>query len=311
MALQTKKANPNRPVRAMIYGLEGVGKSSLGARSDNPIFISPEGGADQLKKADGSLVDEAVGVNSWETLIATVKDLIKEKHDFKTVVLDSADWIEGLAHSKIIGNSGKTIVTANGGYGSGYRQSQNMHQDLISLLSELRDKRDMNIILTAHAHVKAVKDPEMMSDYDAFEIKCHELVSALWREWVDALFFVRFRTFTKTNEDASKARALSDGTRVVYTEKRPAFQAKNRYGMPAELPFTLDFWNELMKYARLGPKAETAEEIRNQIDDLINRVSDEAIRNGATKSVFDAGENLGQLKVIRGRLMEITGMKNG
>lgn len=84
----------------------------------------------------------------------------------------------------------------------------------------------MAIIVTAHAQVKEIKDPEMMKDYDCYQIKCDERVSSLWREWVDAMIFVRFRTFIKPGEDTTKARAITDDTRVAYTIQKPAFQAK-------------------------------------------------------------------------------------
>lgn len=309
MAIVTKKSNPNNPARVLVYGMEGVGKSTLGAKSEKPVFITPEGGADQLTDSQGNPIEQMSDVSTWADLMAAVNALITEKHDFKTLVLDSADWIEGLAHKAIIGNSGKTITTVNGGYGSGYRQSQNMHQALIEQLKVLREKKGMNIIVTAHAHVKEVKDPEMTESYDSFEIKCHELVSSIWREWVDGLFFVRFRTFTKTEEGAAKAKAFTDGTRVLYAQKTPAFQAKNRYGMPAEMDFTEGFWSEFMKYARKGPKAETVKSVKDEIAEMYLTITQEKIKKGVEDSMQEAGEDLTKLIVIRDRLREVTQKK--
>ena len=310
MAIQTRKANPNKPVRIMIYGVEGVGKSTLGAKSDKPVFITPEGGADQLTDSEGNPIEEMPHVDTWESLKKSIQQLITDDHDFKTIVLDSADWMEGLAHKQIIGKSGKTIITANGGYGSGYRQSQNMHQELIELLNEARDRRHMNIVLTAHAHVKPVKDPGLSEDYDAFEIKCHELVSSLWREWVDGLFFARFKNMIHKEDD--KSRVVSDGSRVIYTSKQPAFQAKNRYGMPSEVPFTTDFWKGLMKYAKKGlqPEAkETAGDIQSECIGLIEKISDLAMQKAVMTSVEKASDNIEELNRIRTKLKSATGAK--
>lgn len=303
--LKTRKSNPNKPVRIMIYGVEGVGKSTLGARADKPIFISPEGGTDQLVSSHGSSIDEMPHVNNWDALRNSVTQLINEQHDFKTLVIDSADWVEKLAHAKIIGQSNKSIITCNGGYGTGYRESEKLHRELIEGLSILRDKRDMHIIVTAHAHVKGVKDPGVLEDYDSFEIKCHEMVSSLWREWVDGLFFVRFRTFSKTSDDSVRARALGDGTRVLYSIKQPAFQAKNRFGMPGEFEFTEDFWNTLMTYARKNPQ-ESVAELLKEIADLSRQIDDEEIRAKIVASISSAGNISNRLKPIRDRLLEIT-----
>lgn len=304
--IQTRKSDPSKPVRILAYGVEGVGKSTLGAKSDKPIFISPEGGTDQLTDASGNPVHEMIGINSWDTLRNSVRQLLNEKHEFKTLVLDSADWIEGLCHAYIIGNSGKSIITCNGGYGAGYRQSQSLHKELIDDLSALREKRGMNIVITAHAHVKPVKDPGIIQDYDQFEIKCHEFVSSLWREWVDGLFFIRFRTFVAPGEDTTRARALSDGTRVLYTVKQPAFQAKNRYGMPAEMDFTPTFWNELLKYSSRG---ETVESIHVDIQALLETVTNPEMKAKATAAYTEAGSDLEKLSVIKKRLIEIKGEK--
>lgn len=303
MAIQTRKSNKDRPARVMIYGPEGVGKSTFGAKSDKPVFISPEGGTDQLTDADGNPVEELTGVRDWDTMRAKVKELIKDEHPFKTLCLDSADWIENLCHKKIVGTSGKSIITVNGGYGAGFRASQNLHAELLEDLSILREKKGMNIIVTAHAHVKGVKDPEMIDDYDAFEIKCHEFVSALWREWVDALFFVRFKTFIHQGEDeTARARALSDGTRVVYTLKRPAFQAKNRYGMPAELEFKENFWNVFKTFRMNGAITESCSQIIEKLKPLVDQVKDEEKKKSIEASIETYKANATVLTQIKNRV---------
>lgn len=312
--LNIRKANSSKPPRVLIYGIEGVGKTTLGAKADKPIFITPEGGADHVLGADNKPVDEIAGVKTWENLRAAVKSLIKEAHDFKTLCIDSADWVEKLCHAKIIGTSGYDIIRANGGYGAGYSESENLHRELIGDLSTLRDEKGMAIIVTAHYQVKEIKDPDMVNDYDSYQIKCHEKVSSLWREWVDALFFARFSTFIKKDQkDAkAKARAIGDDSRIVYTTKRPAFQAKNRYNMPPELPFTEDFWNVFMGYAKKGVQPEVARDpidYRMEIDHWLTFVKDEVLTEKVKQSVVDAGDNPQQLQVIIDRLKEITNQK--
>lgn len=298
MKLVTKKSNPMKPVRVMIYSAEGVGKSTFGAKSDHPVFITPEGGVDRLTDTKGDPCEYIPDVSSWDGIMSAIKSLLIDEHNFKTLVLDSADWIEGIAHQKIIGTSGKSITTVNGGYGAGYRQSQTMHQELIKLLDELIEKKGMNIVITAHAHVKDVKDPEIMVDYQAFEIKCHEFVSSVWREWVDALLFARFKTYTSNGEDTKKARAFGDGTRSVCTVKKPAFQAKNRFGMPEELEFTEDFWNTLIGYAK-NPVKPTIEKVISDLTDLSNSEKLADKKDALSKAMSDANGDLEKLIKIR------------
>ncbi len=303
--LVTKKGNPLKPPRVLIYGVEGVGKSTFGAKSENPIFITPEGGVDQLRTASGDLVDEMPGIDSWEAIRGAVRKLLTEKHEFKTVVLDSADWIEKVCHARIIGTSGKSITTCNGGYGAGYRQSEIMHKELIEDISLLRERRGMNIIVTAHAHVKEVKDPSMSEDYEAFEIKCHEFVSSLWREWVDALLFVRFQTFVKSSEDTKKARAFSDGSRMVYCLKQPSFQAKNRYGLTDEVSFTENYWDQFIIEAKRSGQTNLGE-LKAEIDELYSKIGDEELKAKVLDSIKKAGDNTVVVSSILKRLKELT-----
>lgn len=301
--LKIKESNPAKPLRVMIYGSEGVGKSTLGAKSENPIFISPEGGTDQLTDINGKPVKSIADVNTWDDVLAALVSLMNEKHDFKTLVLDSADWVEKLAHQKIIGESGKDIIRANGGYGAGYRQSEVMHKHLIEALSHLRELKNMNIIIIAHTHVRPVKDPEMLEQYDSFEIKCHEFVSSLYREWVDGLFFVRFNTYLKTDE-SGKSKALTDGGRTLYTVKKPAFQAKNRYGMPESLPFTFDSWKEISGYAKGGIVQETPATVYSEIQEML-KTAPEDIKQKATDATEKNKSNKTKLIAIRNQLKTI------
>ena len=306
--LVTKKVNPMMPSRILVYGPEGVGKSTLGAKSDEPLFITPEGGADRLTRSDGLPVDYIPNVNDWDSIMGALISVRDSEHSFKTLVLDSADWIESVCHKKILGASSKSITTVGGGYGAGYREAQAMHVKLIELLSEIREKRGMNIIVTAHAHVRPVKDPEMLEDYDAYEIKCHEMVSSLWREWVDGLFFVRFKTYLNTSDDTQKARALTDGSRVIYTRKTPAFQAKNRYGMPAEMKFTENFWNEFQAFVKKGiVTPESAEKLFVECTDLIKKLPDSYEgKSGIIDYVESSKKDVAKLLGARNRLLELT-----
>ncbi len=292
----------------MIYGEAGVGKTTLGAKADHPIFICPEGGADYVKTVKGEPVDEMPGIHTFDGIRNAVQQLTIEQHQFQTVVLDSADWIEKLCHAQIVGKSGKSITTCNGGYGAGYRQSEIMHKELIDDLSALRERKGMNIVITAHAAVRTVKDPSMMDDYESFEIKCHEMVSSLWREWVDALLFARFRTFINPAGDTMKARAVSDGSRIVYTVKQPSFQAKNRYGMAPEYPFSEDFWPILKKFSQHG--VESGAQLLAEIELLLAKLKDDE-KTYATvkKAVQDAGTDVVKLNAFLKRLKEITGEK--
>lgn len=304
--LLTRKSNPNRPARIMIYGMEGAGKSTFGARAESPVFISTEGGIDQLTNANGEAVDEIPNVRTWDQLLKAVQSLRSEDHSFKTLVLDSADWIEKLAHKDIIGDEEKDIIRANGGYGSGYAESENKHRELIEALENLRNEKNMNIVVTAHTHVKTFKDPTASKDYDVFEIKCHEKVSSIWREWVDMLMFVRFDAHLKEDKKSPKAKAYGDSGRTAYTMKEPAFQAKNRYGIPAKIPFTLTTWDVIRPYINKAPMDQTAEQVYTDIHELLAKMPEGETKTKATENTEKNKSDVKKLVAYREKLKKLT-----
>ena len=295
--IQTIKSNPNVPSRIIIYGPEGVGKSSFGAFSNKPVFITPEGGANQLKTKAGGLIDIMPNCKTFDQVRGAVNRLINEEHHFKTLVLDSADWIEKLCHKKIIGPSDRSIITCNGGYGAGYRESENLHRALIEDLTVLVEKTGLAIIITAHSQIKETKDPSVIENYDSFEIKCQQFVSDLWREWVDALLFVRFRAYAKEG----KAKAVGDDTRVMYTVKDPAYQAKNRYGMPKELEFDWTAWETVNSYT----KGKTADQVMKDCVKLISGIASDEKKKQILSFIQNNSSNVNALTSGKNRIEEI------
>lgn len=286
-----------KPIRCLIYGVPGVGKSTFGASAPKPLFITPEGGVDEIPGAV-----QVPGLVTFKDIQDTVKELITTKHDYQTLVLDSADWIEKLVHAQIVGSSGKTIITCNGGYGTGYRDSEQIHAAFLKDLAKLRDEKKMHIIITAHHQVKPVKDPEALHEYDSFDIKCHDFVSALWREWCDCVLFARFKTYTKVNDD-ERTIAIGEGERVMYTQERPAYKAKNRYNLPLELPVS---WAEFYKARMAGGDEESAQSLVDQISGLIPKLAPD-IQEKVAKSVIESGKDTERLKAILNRIKDITG----
>lgn len=307
--LKTRKADPSKPPRVLIYADGGIGKSTFGAMADKPVFISAEGGTDQLRGRDGEPVDEMPDVKSFDGVMNAIFQLTNEPHDFKTLVIDSADWIEGMAHKRIIGTSDKDIIRVNGGYSAGLRESEKLHKQLVESLSTLREKRNMMVIVTAHSDVRDAKDPEMLSDYDTYQIKCDKKVSSIWKEWVDAAIFARFKTHISPGENTTRARAITDGSRVAYTVATPAFYAKNRYNLPEEMIFDLNFYNEFMKYARRGIQAEKAEDVIKEIFSLEKLITDEKTKKALSDAMTKAGREIIKLIPLRNRLIEITNQK--
>ena len=151
--IQTGKEN--KPPRIMIYGSEGVGKSTFGASAPNAVFIQTEDGLSEIDCKKFPLAHTLAEVASELTALRD------EQHDFRTVVIDSVDWLERIIFDEVCREFGvRSIEKADGGYGRGYVHALTHWRKILNILQELRDKRGMMIILVAHAKVERFEDPE-------------------------------------------------------------------------------------------------------------------------------------------------------
>lgn len=250
------KGKTAKPPRILLYSIEGMGKSSFGASALNPIFIQTEDGLDEL---DAAKFPKA---SSFDDVMAQLRVLYTASHEYKTVVIDTVDWLEPLIWGHICTLHGKTNVE-DFGYGKGFAFALDQWTRLLNALDHLRDEKGMAIILIAHAEVKRFDSPDT-EPYDRYQIKIHRTASAKLVEWADAVLFANYQIFVeKTDVGFNKkvVRGTGGHSRIMYTEERPAFKAKNRYGLPPELPFVKgEAWDTLVtaiKDSRQTTKKET------------------------------------------------------
>jgi len=307
--LRVQEATTNKPIRAIIYGIEGVGKTNLIAKSDNPIFINIEDRLDHLRDKNGNKLKHLGIPKTLDDVNKQLDDLYNFPHSFKTIGVDSLDWLERLVHAKIIGTSNKSMASAEGGFGKAFDRSLAMHNDIREKLTKLRNERGMDIFLTAHYAVKMVKDPEAIADYQAFEIKCHEKVSAMWREFADIVLFARFETFVKDGEDGQKTIASGTGKRIIQTEKRPTQQAKNCFGLPPEVHYNEHFYDNMMAHIRgLSTdqiKSISIDEIKKDIEEMYLNVTDDKMKALIRETIDGANGDLEKLKGINTRMKDL------
>ena len=160
----------------------------------------------------------------------------------------------------------------------------------------------MNVIILAHAQVKTFQDPTQNAAYDRYQLKLQDKASALIREAVDCVLFANFEVYTKLDAN-KKTKAFGDGTRKMYTERRPGFDAKNRDNLPFELPLSyVDFSN-----AKAGNGVVVPEELIKSVIELSVQIKDEALKTKVTESIKKAGNDTVMLNVILNRLRTLLG----
>jgi len=226
-----KSSTSLSPPRLLGYGVAGVGKTTFATSADKPVVVPTEDGLGKIKVPHFPLA------RSFDDVMEALAALYSEPHDFKTVVVDSIDWLEPLVWQRACKDNGWRSIEEPG-YGRGYVAALDLWRQYLDGLNALRDERGMTVIQLAHADIKRFDSPEH-EPYDRYVIKLHARASALLQEHSDAVLFANYRISTiKSDVGFNKkvTRALGSGERVLYTAERPAFLAKNRYGLPDMLP---------------------------------------------------------------------------
>ena len=227
----------NKPPRLMIYGQEGVGKSTFGASAPGAIFVQTEDGLGEIDTCKFPLAQ------NFGDVVTALTALRDEDHNFRTVVIDSLDWLERLIFDEVCKEFGvRSIEKADGGYGKGYVDALVHWRKVLALLDDLRNKRGMMVILLAHAKVERFEDPENTA-YDRYAPRLHKHAASLVSEWVDAVMFATKRMrVSKDGDTRSIASPIGadGGERVLRTNGSPACIAKNRFSLPNEIPLSWD-----------------------------------------------------------------------
>lgn len=221
--------------KVVIYGPEGIGKSTFASRFPNAIFIDTEGSTKQL---DITRTDKPT---SW-AMLGSQLDYLKANSQllgFKTVVIDTIDWAEQLCIDDICAKHQKKGIE-DFGYGNGYVYEKEEFGRFLNGLEDLIEK-GINVVLTAHAQLRKFSQPDEIGEYDRWELKLGKKtgsqISPLVKEWADMVLFANYKTFAVATDDSGKKFKAQGGQRVMYTGHHPCWDAKNRHGLESELPF--------------------------------------------------------------------------
>lgn len=221
--------------KVVIYGVEGIGKSSLAARFPNPLFIDTEGSTSNM---DVARLDSP---SSWTMINNQIAWVKANPTVCQTLIIDTADWAERMAIEQILMTGQKTSITQFG-YGEGFIQLEEEFGRFLNKLTDLIEI-GINVVITAHAKIVKFEQPDEMGAYDRYELKLGNKTTAktasLLKEWADMVLFINYKTQVVATDKDGKKHKAQGGQRVMHTQHHPAWDAKNRHGLPAELP--LDF----------------------------------------------------------------------
>jgi len=229
-----RKKTKLKPPKIVLYGGAGIGKTSFASGMNAPIFALTEDGMGKIQ------CDHFPVAKDYDTFVNNLKTLLENETSYRTLAVDSLDWLEPLIWEKVCQEHGKKSIEEFG-YGRGYVEALKQWREYIDILNRLRDEKSMTIIQIAHNQIKRFESPEIEA-YDRHELKLHRKAGDLILEHSDCCFFANFKLGTvKTQGKGGQTNTKAvQGDRVIYTTAKPAFLAKNRYGLPEEMPFDWD-----------------------------------------------------------------------
>ncbi len=218
-------------VKTVIYGAEGIGKSTLAAKFPQPLFIDTEGGTKNLDVA------RLPAPTSWEMLLQEI-DYVKTARPCRTLIIDTIDWAEQLCIADLCVKNGKAGIE-DFGYGKGWEYEKESFGKFLNKLTEVVNA-GINVTLTAHATMRKFEQPDEMGSYDRWEMKLGSKttnkIAPLVKEWADVVLFCNYKTMVVQTDKEGKKHKAQGNKRVMYTAHHPCWDAKNRFGLPEEIP---------------------------------------------------------------------------
>lgn len=229
--------------KVVIYGPEGIGKSTFASKFPEPVFIDTEG---STKEMDISRFERP---SSWTMLLEEIHYVWKTPGICKTLVIDTIDWAEQMCVEDLCARYGKKGIE-DFGYGNGYVYAKEEFGRFLNLLNEVVQS-GVHVVLTAHTHIRKFEQPDEMGSYDRWELKLGKKTQSqtapLVKEWADMVLFANYKTWSVAVDDKGKKRKAQGGARVMYTAHNPCWDAKNRYGLPEEVPFDYESIRQIIE----------------------------------------------------------------
>ena len=258
-----------RAQKVVLYGSEGIGKSTLAAMFPNPLFIDTEGGTAHMD------VRRIAKPGTWVELMDILNEVSMTPDICGSLVIDTADWAEQLAVSHVCAKYKKAGLE-DFGYGKGHTYLAEEFTPFFRALDRIIGA-GIHVVVTAHAKMRKFEQPDEMGAYDRWEMKLSKQVAPLFKEWCDMLLFLNYQTYVVTTEN--KSTKAQGGKRVIYTSHHPCWDAKNRHGLPEVLD--LDYENiahifEKGEAKPAPPKETPLSQLRKQM--AKEEITDEELR---------------------------------
>lgn len=243
-----------RPERVLLHGPSGVGKTQFPSES-GALILDCESGSGRFPylRLDRD-------PTSWKDLIEDLDALLGMEPVSPFLFIDPLDACERWLFEDLRAKySQKSIELIGGGYGKGLTMAHEIwRSEFLVRLEELQRTRNYHVLTSSHTRIRTFSNP-LGENFDRYELNIHSSkatdTAGLLRGWHDAVLFLNYETFVVKDEKEKTGKAVhieDNQARWLYTEHRPAFDAKNRYGLPYKMPLDWGTFWEAVEKSRAG-----------------------------------------------------------
>ncbi len=240
-----------KALKVVVYGPEGIGKTTFANNFPQPVYIDTEGSTNFI---DGQKLPDPT---SWIMLLEELEYLKSTSGIARTIVIDTMDWAENLAKQHLMAKNNWDAIDASS-YGTRYVALADEIGKLLNKLSELVEL-NYNVVLLAHSETKKHELPDELGAFDRYVLKLERRDASLVKEWADMILFANFKTTVITDSKTNSKKATG-GQRVMYTTHKPTWDAKNRLGLADELPF--DYEQIRVQLEQAMPQAKPVPQVQ-------------------------------------------------
>lgn len=279
-----------------IAGNNGVGKTTLLASFPDVLVLDLENGSKHLDVKRIS-AEKIPNLQAFRDLITALKNT---NHEYKTIGIDSVEALEILISKHVCAEGQvESIEQYDGGYGKGYVRCREIMAEIMTDLQAFQ-RKDITSVLIAHTQVKSKTDPATNQTYDRVIMRCNDKMAAIIRDLSDNVFYATYKVLTvKDQNNSKKTRAFGDGQRIMYTQWRPGFDAKNRLGLPLELPLSYEALIEACEHNEESEPDTIIDDINAMAEKL-----DDKMKQTVAEQLKKFSKNPKKLQEVKNRLMK-------
>lgn len=240
------KSAPTKAFVMTFLGDAGSGKTSLACEFSDAFLIRTTGEAvprdvtnvpDSLDAIGWRMTEGDVRIWDENELFDQLTALVRDEHNYKTLVIDSVTGLEALFVKNILDvqpERQRTMNAAGKGFASEWDNVAAKHGRVRKAAEILRDKRGMNVIFLCHADVDRVEPPDS-EPYTKHTLQLHKKTAPVYVNQSDVVGFVHQEVFTVGDGDVKKAK--TSGARVIGVDLTPANVSKNRLGLTGKIKY--------------------------------------------------------------------------